>query len=55
MKKPAFSFRIENDILSKIDKLAAAEDRTRGAVIRKILKEFFLVSANSESEKEKKA
>ncbi len=43
MKKPVFSVRIENEILSKIDRIAAEEDRSRGAVIRRIIRQFFQV------------
>jgi len=37
------SVRIENEILSKIDRIAAEEDRSRGAVIRRIIRQYFQV------------
>jgi len=43
VKKPVFSVRIENEILSKIDRIASEEDRSRGAVIRRIIRQFFQV------------
>ena len=43
MKKQVCSIRIENEILSKIDRIAAEEDRSRGAVIRRIIRQFFHV------------
>ena len=59
MKKEVCSIRIENEILSKIDRIAAEEDRSRGAVIRRIIRQYFQVggtksrldgSGNSEKE-----
>ena len=50
VKKTVFSVRIENEILSKIDRIAAEEDRTRGAVIRRVLREFFRVGTQSRSD-----
>ena len=41
--KKHFSIRIENEILSKIDRIAVEEDRTRGAVVRRIIRQFFQV------------
>ena len=43
MRKEVCSIRIENEFLSKIDRIAQEEDRTRGAVIRRIIREFFQV------------
>ena len=40
MKKHC-SIRIENEFISKIDRIACEEDRTRGAVIRRIIRQFF--------------
>ena len=52
VKKP-FSLRVEPEILSKIDRIAQEEDRTRGAVIRRILRDFFRVGLRgNNSEKE---
>lgn len=42
MKKHC-SIRIENAFISKIDRIAETEDRTRGAVIRRIIRQFFQV------------
>ena len=39
--KKHFSVRSENEILSKIDRIAADEDRSRGAVVRRIIQQFF--------------
>ena len=41
MKKQVCSMRLEGEILSKIDRIACEEDRTRGAVIRRIIRQFF--------------
>ncbi len=52
VKKP-FSLRVEPEILSKIDRIAKREDRTRGAVIRRILRDFFRMGANPDTNSEK--
>ncbi|MHB8544259.1 MAG: CopG family ribbon-helix-helix protein [Leptospirales bacterium] len=48
--KKHFSIRIENEILSKIDRIAADEDRSRGAVVRRIIQQFFAKEESHESE-----
>ena len=48
--KKHFSIRIENEILSKIDRIAAKEDRSRGAVVRRIIQQFFSKEESHESE-----
>jgi len=39
--KKHISIRIEHELLSKIDRIAAEEDRSRGAVVRRIVQQFF--------------
>ena len=53
LKKEVCSIRIENEILSKIDRIAAEEDRSRGAVIRRILRQFFRVAGTRFQSEEK--
>jgi hypothetical protein len=48
--KRHFSIRIENEILSKIDRIALEEDRTRGAVFRRIVQHFFSKEESHECE-----
>ena len=51
LRKEVCSIRIENEILSKIDRIAVEEDRSRGAVIRRIIRQFFRVGgAKSQSD-----
>ena len=52
--KKHFSIRIENEILSKIDRIAADEDRSRGAVVRRIIQQFFSKEESHESETHRK-
>lgn len=47
--KKHFSIRIENEILSKIDRIAVEEDRSRGAVVRRIVQQFFSKEESHES------
>lgn len=49
MKKQAFAVRIESEILSKIDRIPVGEDRSRGAVIRRIIQQFFLKEESHDS------
>ena len=50
--KKHFSIRIESEILSKIDRIAVEEERTRGAVIRRIIRTFFKEEPNENNRRE---
>ncbi|MHB8422329.1 MAG: CopG family ribbon-helix-helix protein [Leptospirales bacterium] len=52
--KKHFSIRIEHEILSKIERIAAEEDRSRGAVVRRIVQQFFSKEEANESENHRK-
>ena len=41
MKKQVCSIRLPEEVLREIEKIAKKEDRTRGAVIRRIVQHFF--------------
>ncbi len=43
MRKEVCSIRLEREILSKIDRIAEEEDRSRGAVVRRIIRQYFQV------------
>ena len=46
MKKQVCSIRLPEEILREIEKIAKEEDRTRGAVIRRIVQHFFSKEKN---------
>ena len=48
MKKQVCSIRLPEEILFEIEKIAKKEDRTRGAVIRRIVQHFFLKKESHE-------
>ena len=50
MKKQVCSIRLPEEILREIQKIAKKEDRTRGAVIRRIVQQFFSKEESHESE-----
>ena len=50
MKKQVCSIRLPEEILREIEKIAKEEDRTRGAVIRRIVQHFFSKEKSHESE-----
>ncbi|WP_156182965.1 ribbon-helix-helix domain-containing protein [Leptospirillum sp. Group II 'CF-1'] len=52
--KKHFSIRIENELLSRIDRIAAEEDRSRGAVVRRIIQQFFSKEESHENKNRRK-
>ena len=50
MKKQFCSIRLPEDIFREIEKIAKKEDRTRSAVIRRIVQQFFSKEETHESE-----
>lgn len=50
MKKQVCSIRLPEEILREIEKIAKKEDRTRGAVIRRIVQHFFSKEESHESD-----
>ena len=49
MKKQFCSIRLPEEILREIEKIAKKEDRTRSAVIRRIVQQFFSKEEKNES------
>ena len=49
MKKQFCSIRLPEDIFREIEKIAKKEDRTRSAVIRRIVQQFFSKEETHES------
>lgn len=43
MKKQAFAVRLPEEVLQAIGKIAKEEERSRGAVIRRIIRQYFQV------------
>lgn len=54
MKKQFCSIRLPEEIFRAIEKIAKKEDRTRSAVIRRIVQEFFFKEETNESENHRK-
>ena len=49
MKKQAFAVRLPEEVLQAIGKIAEEEDRTRSAVIRRIVQQFFSKEETNEN------
>lgn len=50
MKKQFCSIRLPEEILREVEKIAKKEDRSRSAVIRRIVQQFFSKEKPNESE-----
>lgn len=50
MKQQFCSIRLPEEIFREIEKIAKKEDRTRSAVIRRIVQQFFSKEEENESE-----
>ena len=54
MKKQFCSIRLPVEILREIEKIAKKEDRTRSAVVRRIVQQFFSKEEANDSENHRK-